>query len=263
MLSYQHGYHAGNPADVHKHGLLAFMLSYMVSKDKPLTYIETHAGRALYDLEDAAARKTGEATQGIARLAGCFGSDHPYAQVLEQTRAQHGATAYPGSPLIAATLLRPDDRLHLAELHPQEYEALDFAMSAHGGKCYRQDGFALAQSLCPPTPRRGMILIDPSYEIKSDYTDIPRRIGLMHRAWNVGVICLWYPLLRNGSHAPMLEALARAHPEALRHEVAFPPARPGHGMIGSGLFVINPPYGTRQEAERLSRCFAARTGGTT
>jgi 23S rRNA (adenine2030-N6)-methyltransferase len=257
MLSYQHGYHAGNPADVHKHGLLAFMLAYMTGKDKPLTYIETHAGRGLYDLDDATARKTGEAQQGIVRLSHFFDAGHPYAKVLHGTRARHGANAYPGSPQIAATILRPGDRLHLAELHPQEFEALDFAMSASGTRCYRQDGFELAQSMCPPTPRRGLILIDPSYEIKTDYSDIPRRIALLHRAWNVGVICLWYPILKSRSHLAMLDALQKAHPTALRHEVAFPPPRSGHGMTGSGLFVINPPFGTDVEAARLSRCFAS------
>jgi 23S rRNA (adenine2030-N6)-methyltransferase len=262
MLSYQHGYHAGNPADVHKHGLLAFMLAYMAGKDKPLTYIETHAGRGLYDLDDAAARKTGEARQGILRLSHFFEAGHPYAKALDLTRARHGASAYPGSPQIAASILRPGDRLHFAELHPQEFEALEVALSASGARCYRQDGFELAQSLCPPTPRRGLILIDPSYEIKNDYAEIPRRIAHLHRAWNVGVICLWYPILKSRNHVPMLDALQEAHRQALRHEVAFPPARVGHGMTGSGLFVINPPFGTSEEAARLSQCFAALAGPT-
>jgi len=118
MLSYQHAYHAANLADVHKHALLAWVLDYLTRKDKPLSYIETHAGRGLYDLEGEAARKTGEAAQGFDRVAGWFGPDHPYAVQVARTRALHGVRAYPGSPLIAAQALRPGDRMHLAELHP-------------------------------------------------------------------------------------------------------------------------------------------------
>ena len=109
MLSYQHIYHAGNLADVHKHSLLAWMLGYLTRKDKPLSYMETHAGRALYDLSDTPALKTGEAAQGIGRVRGWFDDAHPYAQVLDQITGEHGVDAYPGSPLLAAKLLRKTD----------------------------------------------------------------------------------------------------------------------------------------------------------
>ena len=113
----------------------------------------------------------------------------------------------------------------------------------------------MAFALVPPMPRRGLMLIDPSYEIKTDYDDIPRHIAKLTRAWNVGIIVLWYPILTNQSHAPMLQRLVQSHPDALHHEVRFPPARPGHGMVGSGLFVINPPYGLAEEAKRLAEQF--------
>ena len=128
MLSYQHAYHAGNMADVHKHALLAWILDYLTQKDKPLCYIETHAGRGLYDLAGDAAAKTGEAAQGIDRAAARFPPDHPYIRLLARTRAAHGPRAYPGSPMLAALALRPGDSLHLAELHPQEHAALADAM---------------------------------------------------------------------------------------------------------------------------------------
>ncbi len=255
MLSYQHIYHAGNLADVHKHSLLAWMLDYLTAKDKPLTYIETHGGRALYDLDDAAARKTGEAARGIQRVAGWFAPDHPYARILNTTRADTGAQAYPGSPLIAATLLRPADTIHLAELHPREHAALELAMSPYPAKIHLRDGFEMAHALTPPMPRRGLMLIDPSFEVKEDYSTIPRHIAKIARAWNVGIIALWYPILTSKAHLPMLNALVADHPHALRHEVRFPPALPGHGMVGSGLFVINPPYGLEDEARTLARKF--------
>lgn len=256
MLSYQHIYHAGNLADVHKHSLLAWMLRYLTTKEKPLTYMETHAGRALYDLSAEAARKTGESAQGIEKVHHWFDPDHPYATVLNQIKQTDGLSAYPGSPLIAASLLRPSDSLHLAELHPREHAALANSMAPYSAKIHLRDGFEMAHALTPPTPRRGCLLIDPSFELKEDYATIPRHIAKITRAWNVGIIALWYPLLTSNAHASMLTTLIRAHPDAIRHEVRFPPARPGHGMLGSGLFVINPPYGLADQAHLLSHKFA-------
>ncbi|RLJ41057.1 23S rRNA (adenine2030-N6)-methyltransferase [Litoreibacter meonggei] len=256
MLSYQHIYHAGNPADVHKHALLCAILSYMTRKDKPLSYLESHAGRALYDLSSAEALKTGEAAAGIAALTGKISPDHPYIKALEELREQHGDTAYAGSPMLAALSLRPTDKLHLAELHPQEYQALRDAMRPHNAKCYKQDGFEMIQAVCPPEPRRGLLLIDPSYEVKSDYDLIPSQVAKLHRKWNVGVIALWYPILTSGAHSIMIQALKSQNlPDVLHHEVAFPPVRDGHRMIGSGMFIVNAPYGLADEAETLSQLF--------
>ena len=256
MLSYQHGYHVGNLADVHKHALLAWMLDYLTRKPKPLSYIETHAGRGLYDLAAPEARKTGEAAQGIGRAEGWFDADHPYAQALAATRAGFGPAAYPGSPLLAATLLRPEDRIHLAEAHPGEHAALVRLMD-DGAHIRHEDGFAMARALVPPTPRRGLMLIDPSFELPADYARLPPFTAAMARKWPVGIIALWYPILTDARHGAMLAALAEAHPDALRHEVRFPPARAGHRMVGSGLFVINPPWGLAEEAARLARLFSS------
>jgi len=258
MLSYQHGYHAGNLADVHKHALLAATLDYLTRKDKPLSYLETHAGRALYALDAPEAVKTGEAAQGITRAAHLFGADHPYARVLARVRALHGPAAYPGSPLLAALMLRPDDRMHLAELHPQEHAALVAAMRPFGAQVHHEDGLKMALARTPPDPRRGLMLIDPSYEVKADYTALPSLVRAVHARWNVGVIALWYPILTSAAHLPMIAALEAAGlPKTLRHEVHFPPAREGHGMVGSGMFFVNAPFGLAGEAARLDRLFAA------
>lgn len=257
MLSYQHIYHAGNLADVQKHALLACALAYMAEKPKPLSYLETHAGRGLYHLDAAEAVKTGEAAAGIEAVVDLFEPDHPYALALADVRARYGATAYPGSPALAQSVLRPSDSLHFAELHPQENAALCETMFASGAKTYLQDGFEMAHAVCPPTPRRGMVLIDPSYEIKTDYATIPSFIAKLHRKWNVGVIALWYPILTDMAHAPMLDALeARDLPKVLRHEVRFPPAREGHRMVGSGMFIVNAPFGLDDESQPLDAIFA-------
>jgi len=255
MLSYQHIYHAGNLADVHKHSLLAWMLAYLTRKDKPVSYIETHGGRALYDLSGPEAVKTGEAAQGIARVKHWFADDHPYIRSLRQTTERAGEMAYPGSPLIAAQTLRDTDTLTIAELHPTEHNALELALPT--AIVRRADGFAMAHSMLPPTPRRGLMLIDPSFEVKDDYQAIPSHVRKYARAWNVGIIVLWYPILTSGAHDNMLNTLVKDHPDALRHEVRFPPARPGHGMVGSGLFVIRPPFGLAQEAANLKTRFDA------
>ena len=262
MLSYQHAYHAGNLADVHKHALLACMLDYMTRKDKPLSYLETHSGRGLYALDGPEAAKTGEAAAGIVRAeaARWFAPDHPYARGLAAVRKLAGRSAYPGSPLLAALLLRPVDSLQLCELHPQEFAALKAAMAPFGGVFHQKDGLEMALGFCPPTPRRGILLVDPSWEVKTDYDTIPKLIGQVARKWNVGVIALWYPVLAPqvpvaGAQRAMVRGLMAAHPQALLSEVQFPPAREGHGMIGSGMVILNPPFGLETEARRLERLF--------
>lgn len=250
MLSYLHGYHAGNLADLHKHMALAWTLDYLTRKDKPLSYLETHAGRGLYDLDGAEARKTGEAAQGIDRAGPRIDAAHPLARTIAAIRADHGPRAYPGSPMIASHLLRGDDVLHLAELHPAEVAALRDAVP--GAHVHHADGLALALSIAPPMPRRGLCLIDPSWEVKEDYVTLPDTVRHLHRKWGVGTVMLWYPLLADDRHRPMLSRLGEDHPQALRHEVRFAPARRGHGMAGSGLFVVNPPWGLDAECARIA-----------
>lgn len=256
MLSYQHIYHAGNLADVHKHALLAWVLSYLTQKDKPLAYIETHAGRGLYDLGSDEAVKTGEAAAGVTRVEARFAPAHPYRQRLDEVRATWGPMAYPGSPLIAGLGLRQTDRLHLAELHPQEFRALSENLALWEPHLQQRDGFEFALSQAPPTPRRGLMLVDPSYEVKTDYERIPPFLQAVARRWNVGVLMLWYPLLGAAPHAPMVRALKAAFPEGFCDELRFPPAREGHRMVGSGMFVVNPPFGIEAAAAEIARAIA-------
>lgn len=171
MLSYLHGFHAGNFADLHKHAILVALLEALNRKAKPWSYLETHSGRALYDLNDAQAQKTGEYQQGIGRLWA-----QPQAEVLEpylqQVRRVNQGTLshYPGSPTIAAGMARAEDRLRLMELHSTEVEALrqqfrqDERVAVH-----HRDGYEGVNALLPPTPKRGLVLIDPAYEVKTEY----------------------------------------------------------------------------------------------
>lgn len=254
MLSYQHAYHAGNAADVHKHALLAAALDYLARKPKQLSYIETHAGRAIYDLSGAESIKTGEAAAGIKRMERWFAPDHPYARALQAARDEAGPNAYPGSPLIASTLLRQDDMITLAELHPGERAALEQAVL--GAYVRGEDGPTMAVAMVPPTPRRGLMLIDPSYEIKTEFTAMPRLVAKIRKRWGVGVVMLWYPILASGAHAPLVDGLRDLEIDGVLHsQVHFPPAKPGHGMIGSGLYVVNPPWGLEEAATELAARF--------
>ncbi|MGI9370036.1 MAG: 23S rRNA (adenine(2030)-N(6))-methyltransferase RlmJ [Ruegeria sp.] len=258
MLSYQHIYHAGNLADVQKHALLARMLDYLTQKDKPLSYIETHSGRGLYQLDSAEALRTGEAAAGIekAQDEAWFDAMHPLSRAVGAVRARHGKMAYPGSPLIAANLLRDQDKTHLAELHPREHTELSKVMADQNARVYRQDGYALAHSLLPPIPRRGLLLIDPSYEVKTEFDRLPGLIANLHRKWNVGVIALWYPVLADGRHRPMIAALEQLKlPKTIAHEVHFPAVKEGHRMTGSGMFIINAPFGLIDETRLLDQLF--------
>ena len=257
MLSYQHSYHAGNLADVHKHALLSWVLNYLTQKPKPVSYIETHAGRGDYDLSDAASLKTNEAALGVGTALGSFETDHPYALAVRKLREKNNPFFYPGSPRLATHFLRDGDKVHLCELHPGEFSALRASMSRFNARCYNKEGFGMAHALCPPTPRRGLVVIDPSYEIKTDYQKIPGHISKITKAWNVGIVFLWYPVLKGGTHKDMIGPLCATYPNALKHEVSFAPAKKGHRMIGSGIFVINPPYGLEKETGTIDCIFEA------
>lgn len=238
MLSYQHAYHAGNPADLHKHIVLAELIARLTAKPRGLAYAETHAGRGRYDLDAPEARKTAEADQGVGRIDPDPAT--PYGRALAAARAAHGPSAYPGSPLVARSLLRPQDRLTLMELHPAEHAALREALAGDGVAIHRRDGFAGLLALAPLAPRRGLVLVDPSYEVKSDYAaaaDFARR--LIAR-WPQATLLIWYPILPEARHLTLLEGL-RALP-TLRDEAAFA-RRPARGMTGSGLALVNAPHG--------------------
>ena len=237
MLSYQHAYHAGNPADLHKHDALARLIAALTRKARPLTYMETHAGRGLYDLSGPEAAKTGEAAAGILRAAPPPG---PYADALAAVRAAHGPMAYPGSPLIARTLLRPQDRLHLMELHPQEHAALKLALAAQNVAIHRRDGFEGVPALSPPTPRKGLVLVDPSYEIKTDYDAVPAFVARLLAKWPEAVVLVWYPVLPDARQQRLLDGFAPL--PHVQSEVAVDLGK-GRGMTGSGLIGLNLPHG--------------------
>ncbi len=236
MLSYQHAYHAGGPADLHKHLILAELLDLLTRKPRSLSYFETHAGRGMYDLTSTESKKTGEAAEGISAITL---PDCPLRRALEQVQERHGADIYPGSPLIAQTLLRPDDRLHLMELHPAEVKALRANLKAPNTTIHHRDGFEGVLALAPPKPRKGLVLVDPSYEIKSEYSQAAAFCRKLVAKWPEATILVWYPILPAARHNELLDGLQMPH---LVNEVAFD-LKDGKGMTGSGMVMLGAPYG--------------------
>ena len=248
MLSYQHGYHAGGFADVHKHVALGLLLARLAQKDTPFCVIDSHAGRGLYDLAGEQAGKTGEWQAGIGRLADAEPATDGLRRYLDLVRSFNRAgplATYPGSPALALRLLRPADRLVLVEAHPAEHAALRAALH-HDRRVHihKRDGFEALPALVPPAERRGLVLIDPSYEVKGDYRRVPETVGKVLQRWAAGIVAIWYPLLPDGRHAVLVEALAALPRPVLVAELSTgaAPAAPERGLVGTGLAVVNPPW---------------------
>lgn len=247
MLSYQHGYHAGNFADVIKHVALTRLIDYLIQKDKPVFYLETHAGRGLYDLKDSQANKTSEYKQGISllwdkqqQLPPVF---MPYMTLIKAQNPTQTLRYYPGSPAIAIAQFREKDRLFCCELHPQEFEQLK-QLKRQGKRVFfsESDGIHQLKALLPPPEHRGLIFIDPSYEIKSEYKHIPQAIKQSFPHFASGVYCLWYPLVDHYHHQQLIRNLADIPAtNTLRVEFNWTKAQSG-GMTGCGLWIANPPY---------------------
>lgn len=257
MLSYQHIYHAGCLADVHKHMALVAVLRALLAQKKPLTYIDTHAGRGLYDLSSPEAEKTGEAKAGILRLLdeGAI-PEGPYLDLLRKVRAKYGATAYPGSPLIAQMLLRSMDMLHFTELHPREYAALRENLHGRNLDIQQRDGYAVTMAISPPTPRDGLVLIDPSFEVKMEYEQAAEFVISLHQKWPEAVIMLWYPMLKTGYFELMAEWVEKANlPGFYRHESVFHNPEEVRGMYGSGLVAVNLPQACVDALEEADALF--------
>ena len=262
MLSYQHAYHAGCYADVIKHVFLSRILKYMIQKDSPLLYLESHAGRGLYDLEDRFAKKTQEAKEGIFKLWPTRSSlpqeFKPFCEVLESLNTQQQLKYYPGSPQLAINLLRPQDRVYLCELHPQEID--------HLKKCQTQekkiiiedtDGLAKIKALVPPPEKRALIFIDPSYEVKSEYEMVAKTIVDNVKKFPQGVYVLWYPIVNPQYHANLLKKLKKIPSDKTLRLEFFIDNPNKKGMYGTGLFIVNPPYVLNEEAKTIFKAFKA------
>ena len=249
MLAYQHGFHAGNHADVLKHVVLLQLLRHLLRKDKGLRLIDTHAGAGLYDLQSAQALKNGEFEHGIGRLWTCADAPPPVADYLQQVRLVNDGGAslvrYPGSPWLMHTLLRPQDQLRLFELHPAEHHALSALLGGQRGvQIQLADGFIGLKSQLPPPTRRALVLIDPSYEGQADYRRVLDTVRDGLRRFAEGVVMIWYPLVCKPGAADMVHGLKTLASRGWLHArlVLQPLDAQGFGLAGSGVLVLNPPH---------------------
>lgn len=266
MFSYRHAFHAGNHADVLKHLVLLECLKYLQQKEVGLTLIDTHAGAGLYELQSGYATISAEAKHGIFKL-NQYAVDHPihnesiknYLETIRRFNVnKHDLKVYPGSPALMAKALRPQDKLRLFELHPSDFPLLE--NNIHQLHVQRQtqvtlkDGFDGLKSLLPPQSRRGLVLIDPSYEDKTDYWKVVDSISDSLKRFATGTYAIWYPYLSRIDSQELPERLKELGEESkdyswLHVRLDIKPLSEGEGLCSSGMFVINPPWTLKKTLE--------------
>ncbi len=268
-MNYRHAFHAGNFADVMKHALLARILTHLNAKDAPYHYIDTHAGIGIYDLADTAAARTGEWRDGIGRLVEATLSSAeaalfaPYLDCVMGLRHQ-GATLYPGSPEIARRLMRAQDCLTLAELHPDDAQSLRHNL-ASDTRVHIQaiDGWLALKAKLPPKERRGLVLIDPPFEETDEFTRMIRALETAQRKWATGIYGFWYPIKDLARRQNFIEALKDTGiRKMLRLELRIAAASAVPKLIGSGLILVNPPWKLADEARIMLGALARVLGQT-
>lgn len=261
MLSYRHAFHAGNHADVLKHVVLIQLLRYLGQKDTPYMYIDTHAGAGVYALDSGFAAKSGEAQTGIARLWNR--TDLPpalaeYVGLIKAMNPDGKMRYYPGSPYCADRIAREQDRIRLFELHPSDSKLLEQnfgkreAQGAAQGQrprgkrvmIQRGDGFDGLKGLLPPPSRRGLVLIDPPYEVKDDYRSVKNTLEDALKRFATGTYAVWYPVLQRMESRQLPDRLKRLPGKDWLNVTlsVSTPAPDGFGLHSSGMFVINPPW---------------------
>ncbi|NQY27690.1 MAG: 23S rRNA (adenine(2030)-N(6))-methyltransferase RlmJ [Piscirickettsiaceae bacterium] len=264
MLSYRHSYHAGNHADVLKHIVLIEILQHFTKKDSQFDYIDTHAGAGLYNLKSEHAAKLQEYTQGIAKIKP---EEWPelatYFDIIAMNNPAGKLNIYPGSPFIAEYFLRKKDRSWLYELHPKDAELLSNNTAKNKRtRVMLEDGFKGLLSLLPPVSRRGLVLIDPSYEIKTDYALVFNTINDAYNKFSTGTYVLWYPVTDRKNIDTLERRFKRSGIKNIQqYELAIAPDQFGTGMSASGMIVINPPWTLKKKMSQILPKLVSTLGG--
>ena len=263
-MNYRHAFHAGNFADVFKHALLARILVYLMRKDAPLRYLDTHSGVGRYDLSGEEALRTGEWRDGIGRLLGAdLPPDvaallEPYLALIPGTAASPGI--YPGSPLIARSLLRKQDRMTFSELHDHDARRLTRALGQDKRcKILMMDGYQALKAGVPPVERRGLVLVDPPFEERNEFERMALALEGAWAKWPTGTYALWYPL-KPGSGVEDFRRYLSEGPvrKALCLELMVDHLQENGPLKGTGLIVVNPPFVLEEEARVLLPFLANR-----
>ena len=248
MLSYRHSFHAGNHADVLKHIVLMLILENLKLKDKGFYYLDTHAGVGRYQLSSDEAEKTGEYKEGIGRLWERTDLPEEISRYVDLIKhLNFGAKTlryYAGSPLIAAQLLRPQDRALLTELHPRDFPLLRNNFKEFKNVSVKCDnGFQQLKATLPPKERRGLVLIDPPYELKEDYDLVVKAAEEGYKRFATGTYAIWYPVVLRQQTKRIFKGLqASGIRKILKIELAVRPDSDQRGMTASGMAIINPPW---------------------
>jgi len=258
MLSYRHAFHAGNHADVLKHFIELQLLRHLARKDKAFWYIDTHAGAGCYALDSGYALQNAEYETGISRLWGRDDLPPPLADYVELVRRINPdgqLKLYPGSPMLAAKILRGQDRMRLFEMHPADSVLLQKNFSSRGTRVLieNSDGFTALKALLPPPPKRALVLIDPPYEDKQDYRRVVSALAEGLKRFATGVYALWYPQLQR-AESGKLPGQLKLLPATNWLHVAFTPhgsSATDAGMRGSGMFVLNPPWSLQETLRQV------------
>lgn len=250
MLSYRHAFHAGNYADVVKHATLSLILQALCRKETPFCYLDSHAGAGFYSLTSEFAQKTGEFKEGIELLWQLSEAQipvllKPYLTALRAANKHSELTTYLGSPALAQYFSRPQDSLTLMELHPTDYQRVKKSFTPDRRiHVHQRDGFEGLIALTPPPQKRGLVLIDPAYEVKHDYVTVVETLKTLHQRWQTGIYALWYPLLQEVSYQQTLVRKLKNSgiKKILRVELSRYPSDTPRAMYGTGMVIINPPY---------------------
>ncbi|MGJ8668344.1 MAG: 23S rRNA (adenine(2030)-N(6))-methyltransferase RlmJ [Oceanococcus sp.] len=260
MLSYRHGFHAGNHADVVKHLCVLALLQRLCAKTKPFCYFETHAGAGRYKLDSSEALKTGEFLTGAGSLSSTTANAALLNDYLSTVRVQQEAGHYPGSPAWAQTTLREQDEMILCELHPIDYSALRrWAGRDERIHTHQRDGHEAVKALLPPDQKRGLVVIDPAYELKGEYQQCLNTIEHVRKHFRSACIALWYPRLPQRPDQKMLQTVINQADADILH-ITLDIAEPSgdFGMFGSGMLIIQPPWQTREILEPALQQAAAQ-----
>ena len=256
MLAYRHLFHAGSFADVFKHSLLTRLLLLLARKEKPLFYLDTHAGTGIYDLSHPWARKLAEYEDGIARL--WTRTDipellRPYVEAVQAENRGRELRFYPGSPRIARRLLRPEDRMALSELNKDDCAALARLFEGDRQVIVQHiDGYQALKAFLPPKERRGLVLVDSSFDRSGEFARLTEALVAAHRRFATGVYALWYPLMEPPTmHAFERGVVATGIRKILQLELSVWPEGWTVSLRGCGLLVVNPPHGFESEAKPL------------
>ena len=265
MLSYRHAFHAGNFADVLKHSVLTLVLDYMTRKEKGFHYIDSHSGAGMYQIADEFAQKTGEYKDGIERILKDESAPEalqPYLSLINSLNANGELELYPGSPGIAKAFMRRQDSTHLFELHPTDIQHLeDFCYRWKKVFVKQSDGYQGVLGLLPPPSRRGVVLIDPPYELKNDYVKAVKTIIKAYNKFATGTYILWYPVVKRHFVEEMEQSFTQSEVKnLLQVEFCLENDSDEYGMTGTGLFIVNPPWQLTKQLEQIMPYLKAALG---